>query len=315
MRRVLGLASRTFPRDYRARRSGELVDTALLAADGSAWRTGGEALSLVTAGLRQRARAERGRSVADGIRLLAGVVALVNLSVALAGIGLSIERPPVPRTYTHANWVPPRDFRIFVAELYNLDWWWIAFAIAAASCVVGLVLGNRRLALGAALANLVIVAYDEWRLGAPFHLDRFAYLQGRWAYPTARDWLAPALLLAVTAAAAPLRRLSLTWLPLALVASMVLVALARERYAFFYLRWPLAAIVVVALAFGWFAPRLAVLAVGLSLAVVWPILVDSTLMSLWGLQHPNLVIACALAPLVSLGISLPLARLTRRRLT
>jgi hypothetical protein len=93
MRGLLAFACRAFPRDYRARRSGELVDTALLAADGSAWRTAGEALSLVTAGLRQRARAERGRSIGDGIRLLAGVLALVNLSVALAGIGLGIDRP------------------------------------------------------------------------------------------------------------------------------------------------------------------------------------------------------------------------------
>jgi hypothetical protein len=178
------------------------------------------------------------------------------------------------------------------------------------------VLGNRRLALGAALANLVIVAYDAMN-DHPFHLARFLVLQGYPAYPVGRDWLAPALLLAVAVAAAPLRRLSSTRLPVAFVASIVLVALARERGAFFYLRWPLAAIILVALAFGWFAPRLAVLAVGLLLAVVWPLLLPLLLASVgawfWGLQHPSLLIACSMAPVVSLGIAL-LAHRTRRRL-
>jgi hypothetical protein len=198
-----------------------------------------------------------------------------------------------------------------VEQNFSVDWWWIAFAIAAAGCVVGLVLGNRGLAFGAALANLGIVAYDA--TGGGVHLGRFAFLQGPWAYPVGREWLVPALLLVVTTAAAPLRRLSLARLPLAFGASVVLIALARERGSFFYLHWPLAAIVVIALTLGWFAPRLAVLAAGLSLAVVWPVLDYMTPPS-WEQQHPNLVMVWVMAAVVSLGIVLPLAYLARRRL-
>ena len=61
MRGLLAFACRAFPRDHRARRSDEVVDTALLAADGSAWRAAREALSLVVAGVRQRLRAESDR--------------------------------------------------------------------------------------------------------------------------------------------------------------------------------------------------------------------------------------------------------------
>ena len=92
MRGLLVFSCRAFPPDHRARHSDEVVDTALLAADGSAWRAGREAFSLVIAGYRQRLRAGSGRSVRDGAALLAGVLALVNFAVALAGITAGVQR-------------------------------------------------------------------------------------------------------------------------------------------------------------------------------------------------------------------------------
>ena len=111
MRRLLALACLAFPPDHHARCSDEVVDTALLAADGSAGRAAREALSLVVAGLRQRLRAESRRSLRDGAGLLAGVLALVNLAVAVAGLTEGIDRP-VPSD-TPFN------------QVYVVDWWWI----------------------------------------------------------------------------------------------------------------------------------------------------------------------------------------------
>ena len=84
MRKILLVACRAFPPEHRARRSDEVVDTALLAAGGSALGTAREALSLVIAGMRQRLRAESDRPLRDGLALLAGVLAPVNLAIALA---------------------------------------------------------------------------------------------------------------------------------------------------------------------------------------------------------------------------------------
>lgn len=304
MHELLRLACRAFPRDHRARKSDEVLDTALLAAGDSAWRAAREALSLVGAGMRQRLRAEPNRSLRDGVALLAGVLALVNLAVALAGIGLGVHPPPPFECPCGPAFNPAP---------YVLDWWWIAFAVAAAATVVGLVLGNRWLALGAALANLGIVGYDAIFLAPDFrgHLNAIAYLQGAGGYPAGQEWLAPAVVLALVTAAAPLRRLSLGRLPLTLFAAVLLVALARERYGFFFLRWPLAAVVVLAVAFGWLAPRLAVVAIGLSLAVA-PTVVAYLSVS-YAYHDP--VVKWVAAPGLALGVVLPLAYLTRRRLT
>jgi hypothetical protein len=99
-------------------------------------------------------------------------------------------------------------------------------------------------------------------------------------------------------------------LPLTFFAAVLLVALARERYGFFYLRWPFAAIVVLALGLGWLAPRLAVLAVGVSLAVA-PYVVEY----LTTPYYHAPVVTWVVAPGLALGVVLPLAYLTRRRLT
>jgi hypothetical protein len=305
MRELLAFACRAFPRDHRARRSDEVVDTALLAADGSTWRGAREALSLVVAGMRERLRAGPDSSIRDGVALLAGVLALVNLAVALAGIALYVHPPP-PIVVLEG----PAGF--FARNPYVVGWWWIAFALAAAGIVLGLVLGNRRLALSAALANLGIVGYDALFLVPDFrgHLEAIVYLQGSAGYPSGWEWLAPAVVLALATAAAPLRRLPLRLLPLTLFAAVLLVALSRERYGFFFLRWPFAAILVLAMAFGWLAPRLAVLAVGLTLAVV-PIVVAYLTTPYY---HAPVVTWIA-APGLALGLVLPLAYLTRRRLT
>jgi hypothetical protein len=109
MRAVLAFACRAFPPDHRARRSDEVVDTALLASEGSAWRMAREALSLVVAGARQRLRAESGRSLRDGAALLAGVLALANLAIALAGIALAVR--PLFRTVVRLSPTPSRAVR------------------------------------------------------------------------------------------------------------------------------------------------------------------------------------------------------------
>jgi hypothetical protein len=103
MRAVLAFACRAFPPDHRARRSDEVVDTALLASEGSAWRMAREALSLVVAGARQRLRAE------SGAALLAGVLALANLAIALAGIALAVR--PLFRTVVRLSPTPSRAVR------------------------------------------------------------------------------------------------------------------------------------------------------------------------------------------------------------
>jgi len=298
MRELLVFACRAFPPDHRARRSDEVVDTALLAANGSAWRGAREAVSLVGAGVRQRLRVEPHRSLRDGVALLAGVFALVNLAVALAGIALGVDPPRI------------NFLGLFFRNPYVVDWWWIAFAVAAAAIVLGLVLGNRRLALGGAFVNLGIVVYDAIFLAADGrgHLEAFAFAGG---LPTGRQWLAPAAVLAFATAAAPLRRLTLWRLPLALAAAVLLVMLSRETWGgFFFLRWPLAAIVVLAMAFGWLAPRLAVVAIGVSVAVA-----PSVAEYLTTPYYHAPVVSWVVAPGLALGLLLPLAYLTRRRLT
>jgi hypothetical protein len=308
MRRLLVLACRAFPREHRARQSDEVVDTALLAAQGSAWCGVREAHSLVVAGLRQRLRAESGRSLRDGFGVLAGTLAVVNLAVALAGVALAVHHPPLFLGIgLPASWVP-----------YAVDWWWIAFTVAAAGVVLGLILGSRRLAVGAGIANLGIVGYDalflvngtDWYSG---HLVVFSLGQASAnAFPVGRYWLAAAIVLVLATAAAPLRRLPLGRLSLAFVAALLLVVLSREiSGSFLFLLWPLMATVLLAMAFGGVAPRLAVLAVGGVLvalpSVVWYSMQPSV--------HPHPVVRGAVAAGLAVALLLPLAQLTRRRLT
>jgi hypothetical protein len=303
MRELLLFSCRAFPREHRARRSDEVVDTAVLAADGSAWRTVREALSLVVAGVRQRLRAESGRSLRDGAALLAAVLALVNLAVALAGIAAAVQVHGFGLSYV-GGYGP-----------YVIDGWWIAFTVAAVAIVVGLVLGDRRLAVGASLVNLVLIVYDAAFLagGSPYdgrgHFDVFTYTQTS-GVPGGRQWVLPAAVLALATAAAPRRRLPLVRLPLALLVALVLVVISRETWgAFFFLRWPLAAILVLALAFGALAPRLAVLAAGATLAAAPSAVVYLTAPNLH--HHPSATGFVAVG--LAVAATLPLAHLVRRR--
>ncbi len=305
MRGLLTVACRAFPPDHRARHSDEIVDTALLAANGSRWRTAREALSLVVAGARQRLRAESSRSMRDGAALLAGILALVNLAVALAGITAGAERTSVLHL---PNLFGPRYLP------YVIDWWWVAFALAAAGIVLGLALGDRRLALGSAFVNLGLVGYDALFLanGNPYdgrgHFDVFTYSQTS-SFPAGRQWLAAAVVLALATAAARPHRLPLTRLPLALVAAVALVELSRETWgAFFFLRWPLAALILLGVAFGTVAPRLAVLALGVTIAAAPSVVGYLTAPNL---QHDPVVTGVVAAGL-AVGILLPLSQLTSR---
>src|SRR5205085_12688931 len=138
----------------------------------------------------------------------------------------------------------------------------------------GLALGDRRLALGASLVNLGVVAYDGIFLvaGSPYdgrgHLDLLTYAQTS-SFPAGREWLAAAVVLVLATAVARPRRLPLARLPLAALVALLLVVLSRGTWgAFFFLRWPLVAVVVLAVLFGALAPRLAVVGVGVTLAAV-----------------------------------------------
>lgn len=304
MRAVLVAACRAFPRNHRARRSDEAVDTALLAADGSAWHAAREALSLVSAGLRQRLRAQSDYSLRDGFVLLAWLLGLVNLAVALAGISLAVHPP---------------ELYGFQLPAFGIDWWWIAFVVAAAGVVLGLALGSRWLAVCAVFANLGLVGYDAIFLadnslndGRNGHVDVFTAFRRTLSFPGERQWLSVAVLLALATIAAPSRRVSLRRAALALLAVLLLVVLSREvAGGFFFLCWPLIAIVMLGMAFGAVAPRLAILAVGVALAAVPS--VDSWLTMPGYQQGPGTTRAVAVG--LALGVLLPLAQLTRRRLT
>jgi hypothetical protein len=300
MRGVLAFACRAFPPAHRARQSDEVVDTALLAADGSARREAREAVSLVVAGLRQRLRSESDRPLRDGFTALALVLAVVNLAVALAGSTRGIDRSPF------VNYGP-----------YAVDLWWIVFTVAAAFIVLGLVLGNRWIAIDAALVNLGLIAFDAVFLanGNPYdgqgHFDVYTYSQTS-SFPGGRQWLAAAVVLAIATAAASPRRIRATRLPLILALVLALVVVARETWGvFFFLRWPLALIVLLAVAFGAVVLWLAVLGIGVTLAAAPSAVAYLTAPNL---QHDPVVTAVVAAGL-ALGVLLPLAYLTRRRLT
>ena len=304
MRRVLAFACRAFPPEHHARTSDEVVDTALLAANGSAARGAREALSLVVAGIRQRLRAESSRSLRDGAALLAGVLAILNLAVAVGGITDAIDRPI--RVDTPFN------------PVYAVDWWWIAFVVAGTAVVLGLVLGERLIAVGAALANLGLVGYDAIHLAdnsmndGRGHLDVFTLLRPTLSFPGERQWLSVAVVLALATSAGPPRKLPIKSLLLALAAVALLVLLSRETAGgFLFLRWPLIAIVVLGVALGAVAPRLAVLAVGVTVAAVPS---ADTYLTMPGYQKGP-VTTWLVAVGLALGVLLPLAQLTRRRLT
>jgi hypothetical protein len=325
MHGLLALACRAFPREHRARSSDEVIDTAMLASGGSKARAAHEALSLLVAGLRQRLRAESHRSLREGAALLAGVLALVNLAVALAGITSGFG------TYSGPSIVLWGVRYGRLSEPFFIDGWWIAFTVAAAGVVVGLVLGHRRLAVGAAMANLGLVGYDalflenRWYYDGKGHFDVFTNSDAA-SFPGGRQWLAAAIVLALATAAAQPRRLPLTRLPLAFVVVGLLAWLAwssRETGGeFFYLRWPLAAVVLLAVAFGTVAPRLAILACGITLAAT-----PSVVAYLTGPNHhyessiqiarshpASFAVTVVVAAWLGLGFLLPLAQLTRRRL-
>jgi hypothetical protein len=310
MRRLLVLACRAFPPEHRARTSDEVVDTALLAADGATWRAVCESSSIVVAGMRERLRAESHRSAREGLTLLAWALALVNLAVVLSGISIlrSSRLDHVPAV------IRP-----------GIDWWWIAFAVAAIGVILGLAFGIRWLAIAAALANLGVVGYDavyladnslnDLRRG---HLDVFTSFNRVLYFPAERQWFAVAGVLALATVAAPMRRLPLRRLGLALVVVLLLVVLSKVVMGYFaFLVWPTLALVVFGIAFGAVAPRLAVLAVGVTLAAVASSV--TYVRTPWlpapvGLPRPGPGVSWLVVAGLLLGVVLPLAQLARRRL-
>jgi len=315
MRRLLGLACRAFPPDHRARTSDEVLDTAVLASRGSTSGALREALSLVGGGFWQRLRSESTRSLRDGVRLLAGVLAVINLAVAVAGVILATERLPIYHSCPAVLGRGGSSSACAPMQPFVVDWWWIAFTAVAVVIVLGLVVGSRSLAFAAALANLALVAYDalvlvdpqEWFTG---HLGVFGYGQHN-AFPVSRYWLPAAIVLVLAIAAAPLRRLSPPRLASALASALLLVLLSRELGSnFWFLLWPLAVVVVLAIAFGGVAPRLAVLAVG-GVLVAIPSAVGYQTVT-W--VHHGSILSWSIIAGLAAGFLVPLAHLARRRL-
>jgi hypothetical protein len=286
MRGLLVLSCRSFPSDHRARSSDEVVDTALLVADGSALRTVREALSLLLAGARQRLRAESCRSARDGALLLAGVLAIVNLAVAIAGILSGFTTWVGPSVDLWGLRYGPGSYPFVV------DGWWIAFAIAGSAIVFGLVRGHRVLALSAAMVNVALVAYDA--SGRAQGVSHFSVFTVAYGFPGSREWLLAAIVLAVATVVARPRRLSLPRLALSLAVVGVLgllALLAREPGgSFFFLRWPLAAILILGVALGAVAPRLAVLTSGLALAAAPSVIVFLTGPNPYATSHPGILL-------------------------
>lgn len=286
MRGLLVVACRAFPPDHRARRSNEVVDTALLVSDGSARRAAREAFSLVVAGTRQRLRAESHRSSRDGATLLAGVLAIVNLAVATAGILSGFTTYVGPSVVVWNVRYGPGAYP------FVIDGWWIAFALAAAAVVFGLARGHRRFAVGAAIANLALVAYDA--SGLSQGVSHFNVFTSAYGFPGSRQWLVATVVLAVATGAARTRRLPLARLTLPLVVVVLLVGLALQAReaggAFFFLRWPLAALILLGVAFGAVAPRLAVLACGVTLAAIPSVVVYLIGPNPYATSHPSVAL-------------------------
>lgn len=214
---------------------------------------------------------------------------------------------------------PPELYYWFQLPAFGIDWWWIAFSVAVAGIVLGLAVGSRWLAVRAAFANLGLVGYDAIFLadnslndGCHGHLDVFTAFRPTLSFPGERQWLSVAAVLALATTAAPSRRIPLRRAALAPAAVLLLVVLSRELAGgFFFLSWPLVAIVVLGIAFGAVAPRLAIVAVGVTVAAVPS--VDSWLTMPGYQQGPGTTWAVAVG--LALGFLLPLAHLTRRRLT
>lgn len=117
------------------------------------------------------------------------------------------------------------------------------------------------------------------------------------------------MVLALATAAVRPHRLPVTRLPLALIAAVALVELSRETWgAFFFLRWPLAALILLGVALGTVAPRLAVLALGVTIAAAPSVVGYLTAPNL---QHDPVVTGVVAAGL-AVGILLPLSQLTSR---
>lgn len=322
MRRLLVLACRAFPPEHHARTSGEVVDTALLAAENSSRRTVVEALSLVGAGLRERLHFESHGSAREGFTLLAWSLALVNLAVAVGGVALCVRPPYSLRPSAYPAWEPNTMWQ----RPFVLDWWWIAFAVVATGLVVGLARGYRWLAVSAALANLGVVGYDAAFLtdnsmnGGPGHLDVFTAHRWYLSFPAERQWFAVAGVLALATFAAPIRRLAFRRFAVVPVLVLLLVVLSKVvAGGFAFLAWPVLALVVLGIAFGAVAPRLAVLATGVTLAAVASTVTYVT--TPWLPAPPVLPavdrgsVATWIAAIgLTLGVLLPLVQLARRRL-
>jgi hypothetical protein len=132
------------------------------------------------------------------------------------------------------------------------------------------------------------------------------------AFPVGRYWLPAAIVLVLATAAAPLRRLPLARLPVAIVSALALVVLSRELGSFWFLLWPLTAIAVLAMAFGGVAPRLAALAVGGVLVAIPSAVGYVTEQN--PVRHGS-TLAWAVTAGLAAGLFVPVAHLTRRRLT
>jgi hypothetical protein len=249
--------------------------------------------------------------LASGAYLCAWALAIVNLAVAVYSLTVRVHvlDSPVRAVYVSPSYAP-----------YVTDWWWLSFAAASAGLIVALAASRRWVAVSMAGASFALVAYDALLLAnsdkydGRGHFDLFTYAQTS-SFPGGREWLAAASVLltatlvsGVGEATSRLRQRKALAFAFPLV--VVLVAAARETWgAFFYLRWGVLAIVLVALFVAALAPRLTVVAAGVSLAALPSALVYVTSDNL----SPGRVGAGAVLAGLTLGLILPIALLSRDR--
>jgi len=218
-------ALRAYPCAFRAEYGEETIATVLEATGERI--VGRELAALLACGLRARLREAAGRSRSDvlraGLTLAAIPIAVLTLAIALAGIAV-VAWPPTAFPFAGLD-----DLGISV-----LGTWWPLLASGALAALAGFVAGRRWLAVIGALATVVPMAAEHWRIHpragegpVANHLLLVNLLAPGTVPYYAWVWLMAVAVLLFAAFVAPLRRrppLTAVWIMAALVVLAVGVA-------------------------------------------------------------------------------------------
>jgi hypothetical protein len=198
-------ALRAYPSAFRAQYGEETIATVLEATGERV--VASELAALATGGLRARLREAGGRSRGEALRgglaLAAVPIALLTLALALAGLAV-VAWPPAPFHFAGLE-----DLGVSV-----LGTWWPLLALGALAALAGFAAGRRPLAVMGALAPIVPLACETWRIhprqppDAPvtYHLLLVNLLAPGTVPYYAAIWLLAVAVLLLAALLAPLRR-------------------------------------------------------------------------------------------------------------